>query len=114
MILDVVSNVSVFPAKRLAHLTLTNGLSSLFNLSTHQRASLIQLARIYLDLDRSINWNLRLYSREQTPLDQVRSFFFLCCKKKGFFPLSLSLGCISSCFVDERSNTQQLSFTESE
>jgi hypothetical protein len=37
-----------------------------------QRTSLIQLARICLDFDRSVNWNLRLYSREQTFTNEVR------------------------------------------
>jgi hypothetical protein len=42
-----------------------------------QRASLIQLARICIDFDRSINWHLRLYSREETSPNEVRSFFIL-------------------------------------
>lgn len=82
----LVPNVSILPAKRLAHLTLAHGLSSLFNLSAHQRASLIQLARIYLDFDRSINWTLRLYSREEILADQVRSFYDI--KDDFFFSLS--------------------------
>ncbi|CAF1347078.1 unnamed protein product [Adineta steineri] len=68
---QIVPNVSILPAKKLAHLTLTHGLSSLFNLSTEQRAALLQLGKICLDLDRSINWSLRLYSREQTSANEV-------------------------------------------
>ncbi len=44
-----------------------------------QRTSLIQLARVCIDFDRSINWNLRLYSREQNSINEVR--FFLLQKK---------------------------------
>jgi hypothetical protein len=68
---QIVPNVTILPAKKLAHLTLTHGLSSLFNLSTDQRASLIQLAQICIDFDRSINWHLRLYSREQISPHEV-------------------------------------------
>jgi hypothetical protein len=72
----LVPNISILPAKKLAHLTLAHGLSSLFNLTLDQRASVIQLARICIDFDRSIHWNLRLYSREQSSTNEVRSFLF--------------------------------------
>jgi len=72
----LVPNVSILPAKKLPHLTLTHGLASLFNLSNERRSSLLQLARICIDLDRSVNWTLRLYSREQSSVNEVRFFLF--------------------------------------
>jgi hypothetical protein len=72
----LVPNVSILPAKKLAHLTLAHGLSSIFNLSMDQRASLIQLARVCIDFDRSVNWSLRLYSREKSSMNEVRSFIY--------------------------------------
>jgi hypothetical protein len=72
----LVPNVPILPAKNLSHLTLIHGLSSLFHLSPDQRTSLIQLARVCIDLDRPINWYLRLYSREQSSPNEVRSSFF--------------------------------------
>ncbi|CAF3912045.1 unnamed protein product [Rotaria magnacalcarata] len=69
--LFLVPTVSILPAKKLAHLTLTHGLSSLFYLSTDQRASLLQFARLYFDLDRPVNWSLRLYSREKSSVNET-------------------------------------------
>ncbi|CAF3172621.1 unnamed protein product [Rotaria socialis] len=67
----IVPTVSILPAKKLAHLTLTHGLSTLFNLPTDQRASLLQFARLYFDLDRPVNWSLRLYSREKSSMNET-------------------------------------------
>jgi hypothetical protein len=41
-----------------------------------QRASLIQLARVCIDFDRSVNWSLRLYSREKSSMNEVSSFIY--------------------------------------
>jgi len=70
----LVPNISILPPKKLSHLTLAHGLSSLFHLTLEQRTTLIQLARICIDFDRSVNWHLRLYSREQSATNEVRSF----------------------------------------
>ena len=62
------------PSKKIAHITLGHSLNSLLNLSLDQRALLIQLARITIDFDRSIRWNFRLYSREQSSMNEVVFF----------------------------------------
>jgi len=59
------------PPKNLAHITLCQGLSSLYNLTTEQRGFLVQLARTCIDFDRPVNWTLRLYAREQTSTNRV-------------------------------------------
>ena len=113
----LVPSVPVLQAKKLAHLTLTHGLSTLFNLSMDQRATLIQLARICIDFDRSINWRLRLYSREEISPNEVRSIFFFLFYNRDqikIFFFFFVVGCISSCFINERDNTPQLSFIKTE
>ncbi|CAF3439289.1 unnamed protein product [Rotaria sp. Silwood1] len=67
----IVPNVPIIPAKKVTHLTLTHGLSSLFNLSIEQRVSLKQLAELCIELDRPVNWNLRLYSRERSSMNEI-------------------------------------------
>ncbi|CAF1081731.1 unnamed protein product [Rotaria sordida] len=67
----IVPDVSIIPAKKIVHLTLTHGLSTLFHLSNDQRTSLIQLAQLCIELDRPINWNLRLYSRERSSMNET-------------------------------------------